>query len=488
MHFANAVKHRFKCRILQNLQWIGMLAALCASTLASASAGESTPAQLLVSQFDHRAIVDSNQPARASWVARQPFKQLTQSSTPRDRFIEEYQRYQDQVKPKLLELNLKDWAPLDLESIIGQVDSAKAQFQEGDYQQAYDHLKDVSERVGAMRTEYAIRLSEFVENARLAYREGRASEAEQHIAGGLLMDPNHAELLALESRVKVFGEVNRLLTQANQAKAANRKNQELEFLEAIVHLDPRHLEAQKRIEILRAERLHQAYSEAVSAADRALDNGDIEQAKKHLQRANRIKPKNKDTPRLQARISGIEAEQRYFQQITSAVLASREDDWQAAVKHYQQALKIRQFDQLAMEGLRTAESMAGMIQSLQRALEHERRFANEYSIKTTRKLLATTEPFLEQSEQLKFLHNEIIEKMQLYNLETEVIVVSDNETDVVVKGIGIVGRTLRYSIRLKPGAYQFEGTRKNYKSTIVPITISPGDGPIEVKVICSERI
>ncbi|MYB34089.1 MAG: hypothetical protein F4X92_02970 [Gammaproteobacteria bacterium] len=414
--------------------------------------------------------------------------QIAQASGPRERFIEEYRRYLEEIEPQLAELNLHDWAPIALSHILEQVESAREQFQIGDYQSAYISMNNAIMDVDAISDEYQSRLASFIENANQAYREGRFQEAGQQINGGLRLDADHVELTRLQSRLQVVEQVNQLLIGANQAKMANRKDREFALLEKILRLDPRHPEAKKRIEDLTAEKLHQAYSDAVATADRALDDRNIQKARKHMQMVNQLKPGNQDVKRLQDRILEIEAEQKYLEQIMLAITAVVEDDWFAAVGHYEQALKMRPFDAFAAEGLGSAKAMIGRIESLKQALKYEKRFVHDHSVKAAHKLLTDTEPFLDHSEQLRELHFEIMSKLEAYNMETEVTVISDNKTNVVVKGVGIVGSISRHAVLLKPGDYQFEGARDGYKSIIVPVTISPGDGPIEVEVICSERI
>jgi len=414
--------------------------------------------------------------------------QIAQGSSSRERFIEEYRRYLEEVEPQLAELNLHDWAPATLSHILEKVESAREQFKTGDYESASASLNNAITELDAISDEYQSRLANFTENADQAYREGRYQQAGQQVEGGLKLDPDHVELIELRSRLQVIEQVNQLLVEANQAKTASQKDEELAFLEKILHLDPRHLEAKKRIEDLTAEKLHQAFSDAVAAADRALDDKNIREARKHVQAASKLKPGNQDVKRLQDRVAEIESEQKYLEQITLAITASVEDDWSSTVGHYRKALELKPFDAFATEGLGSAKAMIGRIESLEQSLQYERRFVNEHAVKAARELLAETEPYLDQSKQLRALHFEVVSKLEAYSIETEVVVISDNKTNVVVKGVGIVGRISRHAIRLKPGSYQFEGARDGYKSILVPVTISPGNDPIEVEVICSERI
>ena len=65
---------------------------------------------------------------------------------------------------------------------------------------------------------------------------------------------------------------------------------------------------------------------------------------------------------------------------------------------------------------------------------------------------------------------------------------SDGKTDITVRRIGIVGKTLEKVIKLRPGDYTFEGTRTGYKSKLINISV-PVDGEgIEIRIICDEQI
>ena len=81
--------------------------------------------------------------------------------------------------------------------------------------------------------------------------------------------------------------------------------------------------------------------------------------------------------------------------------------------------------------------------------------------------------------------NKLLDQM---NKKQKVFVVSDNQTFVKVRGVGQVGLTPGRSIKLKPGNYTFEGSRKGYKSKLVKVLIPLGQNNTEVTMICDEPI
>jgi hypothetical protein len=65
---------------------------------------------------------------------------------------------------------------------------------------------------------------------------------------------------------------------------------------------------------------------------------------------------------------------------------------------------------------------------------------------------------------------------------------SDNMTDVRVRGIGKLGVILHKTIQLKPGNYTFEGTRKGFKSKLLQVLIPYDQNNYSVSIICDESI
>jgi hypothetical protein len=74
------------------------------------------------------------------------------------------------------------------------------------------------------------------------------------------------------------------------------------------------------------------------------------------------------------------------------------------------------------------------------------------------------------------------------NKKITVEVISDNQTHILVRGVGVVGQTSLKTIQLTPGNYTFEGKRKGYKSKLINVLI-PYDKPtFSLSIHCDEPI
>ena len=67
-------------------------------------------------------------------------------------------------------------------------------------------------------------------------------------------------------------------------------------------------------------------------------------------------------------------------------------------------------------------------------------------------------------------------------------IVSDEETEIGIRGVGTVGRVRERTIELLPGEYVFEGKRRGYRTKLVEVVVPANrDTPVEISVICDER-
>ena len=92
------------------------------------------------------------------------------------------------------------------------------------------------------------------------------------------------------------------------------------------------------------------------------------------------------------------------------------------------------------------------------------------------------------ARKLKKMHEELTRLTIAYQREVEVVIVSDNKTHIIVRGVGQVGKTTRRTIKLRPGKRLLEGSRAGYQSKLVSIEIAPDAKNLQVVLICDEKI
>lgn len=406
----------------------------------------------------------------------------------REQYLNKYKQYQQTTEPLVAKLNLNNWAVGEAEKLESMEQRATEKFSVGEYLNASKILDEAVSTAKQLESVHSTKLEELKLAANTAYSSNLAEEATNYIEMALNLAPNDSEMLALQSRASTLTQVLGLLQEASTARNLNRPKTELAILKQVIELDSNRHEVKERIANLQAEIVKQKFSNAIRSAQTELDRGNLEKAKSETLIAKNIFPKSNDVAVLENKIELLEKEQQYSEQIQLATNASREDDWDKSLHHFSKAVELKPNDLVALESQREAQTIVSVTRLLAEKLRNEHRMSD---INVARQVLANlkgSEQYLEFSPKLKNVHEKLSARLNLYEKKVEVNVLSDNETHIIVVGVGIVGKTTGRTIQLRPGKHVFEGSRPGYRSVRVAVNIEPGSSPIETTVVCSEQI
>lgn len=406
----------------------------------------------------------------------------------REQYLNKYKQYQQTTEPLVAKLNLNNWAVGEAEKLESMEQRATEKFSVGEYLNASKILDEAISTVKQLESVHSTKLEELKLAANTAYSSNLAEEATNYIDMALNLAPNDSEMLALQSRASTLTQVLGLLQEASTARNLNRPKTELAILKQVIELDSNRHEVKERIANLQAEIVKQKFSNAIRSAQTELDRGNLEKAKSETLIAKNIFPKSNDVAVLENKIKLLEKEQQFSEQIQLATNASREDDWEKSLQHFSKAVELKPNDLVALESQREAQTIVSVTRLLGEKLRNEHRMSD---INVARQVLANlkgSEQYLAFSPKLKNVHEKLLVRLNLYEKKVEVNVLSDNETHIIVVGVGIVGKTTGRTIQLRPGKHVFEGSRPGYRSVRVPVNIEPGSSPIETTVVCSEQI
>ena len=406
----------------------------------------------------------------------------------REQYLNKYKQYQQTTEPLVAKLNLNNWAVGEAEKLESMEQRATEKFSVGEYLNASKILDEAISTVKQLESVHSTKLEELKLAANTAYSSNLAEEATNYIDMALNLAPNDSEMLALQSRASTLTQVLGLLQEASTARNLNRPQTELAILKQIIELDSNRHEVKERIASLQAEIVKQKFTNAIRSAQTELDRGNLEKAKSETLIAKNIFPKSNDVAVLENKIKLLEKEQQFSEQIQLATNASREDDWDKSLHHFSKAVELKPNDLVALESQQAAQTIVSVTRLLAEKLRNEHRMSD---INVARQVLANlkgSEQYLAYSPKLKNVHEKLFARLNLYEKKVEVNVVSDNETHIIVVGVGIVGKTTGRTIQLRPGKHVFEGSRPGYRSVRVPVNIEPGSSPIETTVVCNEQI
>ena len=358
-----------------------------------------------------------------------------------------------------------------------------------DYREA---LRLLSEAIAEIESVEQQEAAYFEVNLRLAaeaYDELDEVQATSAIERALRIRPDNLDALDWKQRIDAMPVIIAQLKVAVDARNAGRLQDELEALTKLKPYRPFDTSIDDRIHHLQIEISQRRFETAIGQGNQAVIDNDLKTARRALARAKQLKPSHAQTQLLTKRITDTARLNKIESLLKIADQHVDEDDWEAALKYYQQVLVIDAESNEAING----QVLGGKVLSAQRKLDD---FLARSSRLSTPAISKAARATIEESKGLSVVSASIgaaikdLEKqLSIHQSTVPLRVLSDGETHVEVRGVGIVGRTSEKIIHLRPGIYELEGKRPGFRSKLVRVKLAPeSDAIAEVVVICDEPI
>ena len=408
----------------------------------------------------------------------------------RSDYLARVRLFAEQLDPALDAISLGQWAPELAQKIQETRDRALREFTEGSYVAADDLLIAAEATARDALKTGETRFRKHLDQASDSFEASDPVQAERHINQALQIKPGDAEAQALRGRIEVLPEITKLMETASRARAQNDSSAELAALEQVLRLDPMRVEVEDQYRQLVKDVAEQAFGAIVLEGMRAVRESDLAAAKQALGKAQKLAPGREEVVLLEKEVRHLENEIQIVRFLAEGQSLAAGDDWRGARDAFQKVLKIQASNAGAQSGIQLAERImaadarvTGYLQRPDRLSASNVAAAARTALEDARSLSALG------SQRLAELAKQLEDTLRDAETEVSVLVRSDNLTDIIVRGTGLVGRVTEKVISLRPGTYVFEGKRKGYRSKLVElVVVARSAAPMEVTVVCDERI
>ena len=324
--------------------------------------------------------------------------------------------------------------------------------------------------------------------ARDAYAAGNAADARMHIAQALRQRPDDSEAKQWDARIAHLPELLAERRKAEDARVAGRLREEQAALRRIVELDHDDAGARERVAAIDRELREQAFARAVAQGRQAVENRAPEPAKQALAEAQRLDPEHADTRQLRAQVAALERTLDRDGHLAAAEQAAGRDDWEAALAAFEAARAIEPTHDAAVSGSGLATRIVEAQRAVDEFLSRPERLGAPRVADAARDALRRAAALTALSPRLANGAEGLDRAIEAARTPVPVRIVSDEETEIGIRGVGTVGRVRERTIDLLPGQYVFEGKRRGYRSKLVDVVVQANlDAPVEVRIVCDER-
>ncbi|MDQ6969448.1 MAG: hypothetical protein Q9M16_02940 [Mariprofundus sp.] len=431
-----------------------------------------------------------NMPSSAQQSTEQLAKQSDKQTNEqwREQFKTRLGLYEAETAPALLDANLSAWnAQQDL-AIKSLKDHATAAFAVSDYTNAMQQLSQLEHTAKQVLEQHAVLFSAEFRMAKEALQADHYKQAKLHIDKALQLKPGDPATLQLAQQIDALPKIIALLNKAAVARTENNLDKEYAAISAAFKLAPQRLELQQR-QVELAKRIKEnKFTPLIARGLEHVANRQLRAARSDYQQAKALDPKRSELRVLQQSIHKLALNQDLNSAIARGKTAIRQDNWRKARSIYAAASQRHPDDQNIRDGLLLSNKLVSLHETLDVYLKQPERLSAKNIASSAQQTLLETRVFSANSPSLTQKANSLKKLIAAVNINIPVTVTSDNQTYIVVKGIGKVGLTLARTIQLKAGFYSFEGIRKGYKSKLLNVRIPIGSKSFAIEVICDERI
>ena len=281
--------------------------------------------------------------------------------------------------------------------------------------------------------------------------------------------------LGLE-RAAAREQVLELMLSAQQAEVSNSLQSAAEAYSSVLQLDPLYSPAREALEKAESILRNRAFQDSMGQALQALDSGKFATAEKALKEAARIKPADPVVKETRQRLLAARRQASLSSLRLAAQDLVRKEDWTAAAEKYRDALAIDSQASFARNGLARAQEKQQLHKQLDHYLSDTTRLYSIDPLDNARKLLAAnqqaaaSEPLL--AEKLATLRQAVA----LAVLPVDLLILSDNLTQVSIYKVGRFGSFEQKQFSLLPGKYTITGSRQGYRDVLKVVELKPGMG------------
>ncbi|MEA2109296.1 MAG: hypothetical protein U9P07_07745 [Pseudomonadota bacterium] len=350
--------------------------------------------------------------------------------------------------------------------------------------QSYEEAEKRLEALLAAKTEL---FAAAMDQGRTALQKQDSKSAKHSFELALAMEPDNAAAEHGLQRAGNLDQVILLQLQGLQLEKKDRLTEARSILLQAVQLDPEFIPAAEILTRVENKLSKKKYQQAMSTFFAALERGDLSKARRSLQQATIFNPsdpvlkdaeKQLQTAEIAARLAALE---KKFKQFAAA------EQWQKALEVCWQALRINPQTGFAVQARETVKKRLALDQALTSVLARPERLQDDAPLAEARKILETARSVKTPGVKLTAQITSLDQLLDRAGTKVEVILHSDEATEVIIYRVGRLGTFTQKKIKLRPGMYTIVGTRPGFRDVRHKIEVKAGRN-LSLFIHCKEAI
>jgi hypothetical protein len=408
--------------------------------------------------------------------------------TLRQAYIDALSDYENNLKPELNKIDLTRWDQPRSQRLVILEDEALSKFSVADYAGALSSIEELKQLAQTLLSDSQQEFDQALSKAQNAYDEDRYDDAKFQIANALMLDKTSAEAETLSSKIDKLHEILTLLEKINTARVENKPEKELNLIKELVKLAPDREAVIQRKQVLIDTINNKNFKSYIAQSYQAITQGNAGKANQKIIAAKKIYPNRQEVRDAVVALRKLEKKQRLEMYLQKAHKAIDSDDWVTAKKQFEIAYREHAGDKSIQEPLVLATEIIALNNEFEQQINNPYRLSNKQLASRMKDKISQAAVYVGVSPSLNKKTTELSHLIESINKKVSVEIISDNQTYILVRGVGIVGITQSKTIQLTPGRYTFEGKRKGFKSKLINVLIPYNQTSFHLNIRCDEPI
>ncbi len=320
-----------------------------------------------------------------------------------------------------------------------------------------------------------------------ALTKGNGETAIKSFALALAIDPASEEAKRGLERAKNIDRVLSLYAGARAAWKQSDLRAAATMLEQIRNLDHYFQPAARDLARIRSEQEDMAFNRAMAGFFQALADNREKSARTFLARAEKLRPGSAQVRDGKKQLQQHLVEQKLNRLHGRYTKTAGLEQWQQARDICRQALRVDPRAAFAQAGLEKATKRLALDRAMQAILADPLRLQEKAVLAQARQTLAVAGKVSDPGPRLKRQLTDVAALLAVADRPVEVVLQSDNATEIVIYRVGRMGRFNRKTVRLRPGRYTVVGSRPGFRDVRQDLEVRAGDQP-RLTVRCTELI
>lgn len=331
-------------------------------------------------------------------------------------------------------------------------------------------------------------LAKHLQQGELALTQGDREPAVHNFQLAKLIDAQNIQALNGLKRSETLQQLFALLKKGGNFEAVNRLEDAKQCYQQAVELDSLSPEAKVALSRVTNRLIDIEFSRLIANGFSLLEARQFEDARRAFITARKLVPNSDKPNRSIAKIEQTIRREKISALTTEAQYFEDNEDWAFAAQSYQQILALSSNSALAIDGVARNQQRATLLVKLDNHLARTERLSSAQISNQVQVLLQEISSLDNPGNKIIQRVNNLEESLKFSKRPISIILLSDNQTDVVIFKVGKFGQFESMKIDLKPGKYIIVGSRPGFRDVRKILTVAAEMGSNSISIRCQEPI